>query len=189
MHVQTKTGVVGKIEITKYSHSTRIQETVITCIFKRCNTLPFLWPGNYLFRDKVTTIQLQLWLIRIRLTHYKFTIFMTINQTAPDIDITPCHFSYSSCFRELYEKLASRNYCQTSVLSFTNGGILSGCQSLLALHLSGTPRGFILSRIFIIINSLFVHCTLNTATLLYRCMWVSLYIEFEFTNLTLDISV
>ena len=31
------------------------------------------------------------------------------------------------------------NYCQTSVLSFTNGGILSGYQKLLALHLSGTP--------------------------------------------------
>ena len=31
------------------------------------------------------------------------------------------------------------NYCQTSVLYFTNGGILSGYQSLLASHLSGTP--------------------------------------------------
>ena len=30
-------------------------------------------------------------------------------------------------------------YCQTSVLSFTNGGILSGYRSLLALHLSETP--------------------------------------------------
>ena len=31
------------------------------------------------------------------------------------------------------------NYCQTSVLSFTNGGIFSGYQSLPALLLSGTP--------------------------------------------------
>ena len=31
------------------------------------------------------------------------------------------------------------NYCQTSVLFFTNGGILSGYLSLLALHLIGTP--------------------------------------------------
>ena len=31
------------------------------------------------------------------------------------------------------------NYCQTSILFFTNGGILSGYSSLLALHLSGTP--------------------------------------------------
>ena len=32
------------------------------------------------------------------------------------------------------------NYCQTSVLFFTNGGIHRGYLSLLALHLSGTPR-------------------------------------------------
>ena len=31
------------------------------------------------------------------------------------------------------------NYCQTSVLFFITGGILSGYLSLLALHLSETP--------------------------------------------------
>ena len=38
-----------------------------------------------------------------------------------------------------YPGLRVFNYCQTSVLSFTNRGILSGYQSLLALNLSGTP--------------------------------------------------
>ena len=36
-------------------------------------------------------------------------------------------------------EISKFNYNQTFVLSLTKGGILSGYQSFLALHLSGTP--------------------------------------------------